>query len=63
MSKRKHHSFTVTVTAPAQFTRSEIRREIRTNITDHAAWMNGKHGRDGDWIDLDEKAIKVRSIS
>jgi hypothetical protein len=62
MPKRKTYNFSVTVTAPAQFTRAEIKREIRANIADHTAWMNGKIGRDGDWIDLDEKAIKVRSV-
>ena len=52
MPKRKTYNFSVTVTAPAQFTRAEIKREIRANIA----------GRDGDWIELDEKAIKVRSV-
>lgn len=63
MKKRKTHTFTVTVSAPAAFTKAEIRREVRTNIQNHSAWLNGKAGRDGDWIELPEGAIKVRSIS
>ncbi|MBK9005266.1 MAG: hypothetical protein IPM67_15055 [Sphingomonadales bacterium] len=63
MAKRKTHSFTITVSAPSAFTKAEIRRELRTNIDDHAAYLAGKTDRMGNWIELEERAIKVRKIS
>ena len=63
MKKRKTHSFTVTVTAPAIFTKSEIRREIRSNIQNHSAWLSGKYDHAQIWQDLAEGDIKVKSLS
>lgn len=62
MSKRKTHTFTITVTAPAAFTKAEIKREIRTNIRDHAAYLNGKYGPNDEWVELKADAIKVKAM-
>jgi uncharacterized protein YbjT (DUF2867 family) len=64
--KKKTHSFTITVTAPAFLTKAEVAREIRTLINDQCHYLSGKMVAtklDLDWMELGERDIRVKKLT
>lgn len=60
MSKRrKAHTFSVTVSAPAWATKAQVRKEVRTLINDQANW--GTYNPET-YASIEEGDIKVRVI-
>jgi uncharacterized protein YbjT (DUF2867 family) len=64
--KKKTHSFTITVTAPAFLTKTEVAREIRTLINEQCHYLSGKMVTtelDLDWMELGERDIRVKKLT
>lgn len=65
MAKKREHTFTVTVSAPAWATRAQVKREVRTLINDQANWGAQRYdARTGHPIgSIGEGDIKVRKMA